>query len=113
MAQGYDSSALDEARLRELIDVGRGLIAELDPEAICLRLLEVARELTGARYAALGVLDEDHHELERFITDGIDEKTQRAIGNRPRGRGGLGLPIQQPRPRRLGNIGHHPPSYRL
>jgi signal transduction histidine kinase len=111
MAQGYDSSALDEPRLRELIDVGRTLVAELDPEVIFRRVLEVACELTGARYAALGVLDTDRHELERFITHGIDEESRRAIGNLPRGRGVLGLLIEQPRPLRLSNVGHHPRSY--
>jgi signal transduction histidine kinase len=111
LAQGYDSSALDEPRLRELIDVGRSLVAELDPEIIFRQVLEVACELTGARYAALGVLDEDRHELERFITHGIDDEGRRAIGNLPRGRGVLGLLIEQPRPLRLGDVGHHPRSY--
>ncbi len=111
MAQGYDSSALDEPRLRELIDVGRSLVVELDPEVVFRRVLEVACELTGARYAALGVLDEDRHELERFITHGIDEETRRTIGNLPRGRGVLGLLIEQPRPLRLSDVGNHPRSY--
>jgi two-component system, NarL family, sensor histidine kinase DevS len=111
MEQGYDSGALDEPRLRELIDVGRSLVAEFDPEVIFRRVLEVACELTGARYAALGVLDEDRHELERFITHGIDEETRRAIGNLPRGRGVLGLLIEQPRALRLSNVGEHPRSY--
>lgn len=111
MAQGYDSGALDETRLRELIDVGRSLVAELDPEVIFRRMLEVACDLTGARYAALGVLDEDRHELERFITHGIEEEERRAIGNLPRGRGVLGLLIEQPRSLRLADVGHHPRSY--
>jgi signal transduction histidine kinase len=111
MAQGYDSSALDEPRLRELIDVGRSLVAEHDPEAIFRQVLEVACELTRARYAALGVLDEDRHELERFITHGIDEEVRRTIGALPRGRGVLGLLIEEPRPLRLGDVGHHPRSY--
>jgi two-component system, NarL family, sensor histidine kinase DevS len=111
MAQGSDSGALDEPRLRELIDVGRSLVAELDPEVIFQQVLEVACELTGARYAALGVLDENRHELERFITHGIDAETRRAIGNLPRGRGVLGLLIEQPRPLRLTEVGRHPRSY--
>jgi len=111
IAQAYDSGALDERRLRELIDVGRALVAELDPEAIFQQVLAVACQLTGARYAALGVLDEDRHELERFITHGIDEETRRTIGSLPRGRGVLGLLIEQPRPLRLGDVGHHPRSY--
>ena len=84
ITQGFDSGALDERRLRQLIEVGRSLVAELDPEVVFRRLLEVACELTGARYAALGVLDEDRHELERFITRGIDEEERREIGNLPR-----------------------------
>jgi two-component system, NarL family, sensor histidine kinase DevS len=111
LPQGYDSGALDEPRLRELIDVGRSLVVELDPEVVFRKVLEVACELTGARYAALGVLDEDRHELERFITHGIDEEGRRAIGNLPRGRGVLGLLIEQPRPLRLGDVGTHPRSY--
>jgi len=105
------SGALDEPRLRELIEVGRSLVAELDPEVVFRRMLVVACKLTGARYAALGVLDEDRHELERFITHGIDEAARREIGNLPRGRGILGLLIEQPRPLRLGDVGSHPRSY--
>ncbi len=111
MAQGYDSGALDEPRLRELIEVGRSLVLELDPEEVFRKVLEVACDLTGARYAALGVLDEDRHELERFITHGIDDEGRRAIGNLPRGRGVLGLLIEQPRPLRLSKVGNHPRSY--
>jgi signal transduction histidine kinase len=111
MAQGYDSGALDEPRLRELIDVGRSLVTQLDPEIVFRQVLEVACELTGARYAALGVLDEDRHELERFITHGIGEADRSAIGNLPRGRGVLGILIEQPRPLHLSNVGAHPRSY--
>ena len=54
---------MDEHRLRRLVDVGRSLVTVLDPEAVFERLLEVARELTGARYAAIGVLDERRERL--------------------------------------------------
>jgi signal transduction histidine kinase len=111
MSQVHESGALDEPRLRELIEVGRSLVAELDPEVISHRVIEVASDLTGARYAALGVLDESRHELERFITHGIDEEGHRAIGNLPRGRGVLGLLIEQPEPLRLSDVGAHPRSY--
>jgi len=105
------SGALDEPRLRELIEVGRNLMAELEPEAVFGRVLEVARELTGARFAALGVLDSERGKLERFITRGIDEEATRAIGNPPRGHGVLGLLIEHPEPLRLRNVGDHPRSY--
>jgi signal transduction histidine kinase len=111
LTQVSDSGALDEGRLRELIDVGRSLVAELDPEVVFSQVLEVACALTGARYAAFGVLDEERHELERFITHGVDGEERRAIGNLPRGRGVLGLLIEQPRPLRLGDVGRHPRSY--
>ena len=92
---------MDTARAERLLDVGRSLIAELDPDAVLERLLEVAQELTGARYAAIGVLDERREQLERFLTRGIDEETHRAIGDLPRGRGVLGVLIHDPRPLRL------------
>ncbi len=62
-----DRDVLDEHRLRRLIDVGRGLVAQLDLEAVLSEVVEVGRELTGARYAALGILDEGGRERERFI----------------------------------------------
>jgi signal transduction histidine kinase len=102
---------MDERRLRRLLDVGRSLIAELDPEAVLDRLLDVAQELTGARYAAIGVLDDRREQLERFLTRGIDEETHRAIGDLPRGRGVLGVLIHDPRPLRLSDAGSHPESY--
>jgi signal transduction histidine kinase len=103
--------ALGEHRLIRLIEVGRTLVSELDLETVLARMLEVAREITGARYAALGILDEDRHELERFITLGIGEKERREIGNLPRGQGVLGLLIDDPKPLRLDDVGAHPRSY--
>ncbi len=102
---------LDERRLRRLIDVGRGLVAQLDLEAVLREVVEVARELTGARYAALGILDEDRRELERFIYVGIDDEARARIGDLPRGRGVLGELIRNPAPLRLREVGAHPRSY--
>ena len=102
---------LDERRLRTLIDAGRGLVSELDLERVLTRLLEAARELTGAQYAALGVLDHRKEHLERFITSGIDAETHQQIGDLPRGRGVLGLLIREPNPLRLPDVGAHPESY--
>ena len=102
---------MDEARLLRLLDVGRSLITQLDPEAVFRRLLEVARELTGARYAAIGVLDERRERLERFLTAGIDEETHRVIGQLPGGHGVLGVLIDEPQRLRLADVGAHPQSY--
>ena len=97
--------------LQRLLDIGEALVSELDPEVVLKRILEEAQALTGARYAALGVLDEDRQQLERFITAGLDAATQRRIGALPRGRGVLGLLITDPRPLRVTDVGAHPESY--
>jgi two-component system, NarL family, sensor histidine kinase DevS len=101
----------DEHKLARLIDAGRGLLSELDPETVLDRLLETAADLTDARYAALGILDDQRRELARFLTRGIDEDTHRTIGELPRGRGLLGVLIEDPRPLRLEDVGDHPRSY--
>lgn len=100
-----------EDRHRRLLDVGRTLVAELGQEAVLEQILDRARELTGARYAALGVLDEDRKQLERFLTVGIDQHTHRAIGDLPRGRGVLGVLIARPHPLRLDDVTLHPESF--
>ena len=87
------------------------MVGELDPEAVLDRILEEARAITGARYAALGVLDVQRSELERFVTKGVDATTHRAIGNLPRGRGVLGVLIEDPWPLRLADVSAHPQSY--
>jgi signal transduction histidine kinase len=104
-------SVLDQSQLERVLTVGRSVVAARDPEEVLRLVLEAARDLTDARYAALGVLDEDGHELERFLYVGIDEPTRQAIGPLPRGRGILGELIRDPRPLRLKRIGDHPRSY--
>lgn len=100
-----------EELFRRLIDIGSELLSELDLEAVLNSVVEAARELTGARYAALGVLDRERRELERFIYVGIDEETRREIGNLPRGRGVLGELIREPVPLRLPDVNEHPHAY--
>ncbi len=97
--------------VRGVLDLARDVLAELDLDVVLERVLDSARELTGARYAALGVLDESRSELSRFITRGIDNATHAAIGALPRGRGVLGALIEDPVPLRLEDVGSHPRSY--
>ena len=96
---------------RSLLDVAGSVLGELDLDLVIDRVLESARELTDARYAAVGVLDASKTELERFITVGIEEDARREIGVLPRGRGVLGELIRSPVPLRLANVGDHPRSY--
>lgn len=100
-----------EARFKRLIEVGSDLLSELDLEAVLRSVVKAARELTSAEYAALGVLDREGSELERFIYLGIDEETRRTIGNLPRGRGVLGELIRRPEPLRVRDVNEHPHAY--
>ena len=112
------SSAQD--RLRALLDAGIALSSELSLDAVLLKIVEAAAELTGARYAALGVIDRTGHGLERFIVTGIDAETQSLIGELPHGLGILGVrdsgretvcdsTISPSDPRSVGFPPNHPP----
>src|SRR5215207_950000 len=105
---GQAHGQLSDKELRKLLDVGRTLVAELDVETVLRHVLETARELTGARYAALGILDERKQKLERFVYAGIDEETRRRIGPLPRGRGVLWERIRDPQPLRFPDVTQHP-----
>lgn len=105
------ASTLDEDRLRRLIDAGRSVVAERELEGVFARLLDVARELTGARFAAIGILDEHRENLADFITAGIDPRARNMIGDLPRGRGVLGLLISNPVPLRMAEVSAHIRSY--
>ena len=99
-----------ETRLRSLLDAIAALTGELSLDALLERLVEVAVELTGARYGALGVIDRSGLQLERFITTGIDDETRTAIGDLPRGRGILGVLIRDAKPLRLHDLNDDPRS---
>jgi len=97
-------------RLRGLVDAGIALSSELSLDDLLQKLAETAAGLTGARYAALGVIDETGTELERFLTSGIDPETHAAIGELPRGRGILGVLITNAETLRLESIADDPRS---
>jgi signal transduction histidine kinase len=101
---------VDQAALR-ILDIARSVLEDLDLDRVLERVLDAAQELSEARYAALGVLDESRSELSRFITRGIDAATHAAIGALPRGRGVLGTLIEEPAPLRLADVSQHPHSY--
>jgi len=69
------------------------------------------RSSTASPTLVQGVLDRDRRELERFITRGIDAEKHRAIGDLPRGRGILGVLIDEPHPLRIPDVGTHAKSY--
>jgi signal transduction histidine kinase len=114
-----ESATPSEPRLRALLEAGMALASELSLDSLLQRLAALAAELTGARYAALGVLDPAGSHLERFVTSGVDDETRAAIGDPPFGRGILGALITDAQPLRLHAISddprsvgfppHHPP----
>jgi signal transduction histidine kinase len=93
-----------ESSFQGLVEAGIAISSELTLDGLLQLLAETAAKLTGARYAALGVIDVTGHELERFITHGIDPETHALIGDLPRGRGILGVLIRDARPLRLHDI---------
>ncbi len=104
------STPQNDDRLRLLVDAGIALSSELSLEALLQRIVETAAHLTGAQYAALGVVDPSGKVLERFLTTGVDDETRAAIGDEPVGRGLLGVVIREARPIRLRSIAEDPRS---
>jgi signal transduction histidine kinase len=97
-------------RMRALLEAGVALTSELSLESLLQRIVELAAELTDARYAALGVIDASGSELERFVTTGVDAQTHAAIGELPRGRGVLGALIRDSAVLRLHDLSDDPRS---
>ena len=93
-----------ETRWRRLIEAGIAVTSELSLDGVLQRIVEIAAELTGARYAALGVIDRSGRSLERFLTTGIDPETHERIGDLPHGRGILGVLIREAEPLRLHDL---------
>lgn len=96
-------------RKDSLLEAGLTLASELSLPMVLQRIVDVAAEVTDARYGALGVIGPGD-ELVDFITTGISADQRRAIGALPRGRGILGLLIREPRAVRLREIAKHPES---
>ena len=86
------------------------LTTELSLERVLQKIAEVARDVLGARYAALGVINESGTGLSQFLTAGIDEATKQAMGPLPMGKGLLGLLITERRPLRIRTLASHPRS---
>ena len=105
--------------MARLVDLGLHLAGELDLGQLLPALVDNARELFDARYAAIGVLDPSGTTIEKFQVSGMDAATQARIGPVPTGRGLLGALLEDPRPVRLARISddprscgfppHHPP----
>jgi signal transduction histidine kinase len=96
-------------RNERLLEAGLALSSELSLPVILQRIVELAADLTGARYGALGVLHPDGI-ITEFITTGVSEEQRAAIGHIPVGRGILGVLIDDATPLRLREIAEDPRS---
>ena len=101
-----------------LLEAALALSSELELPVILQRIVDLAVQLTGARYGALGVLGRDGN-ITEFITIGVSDAERAAIGHIPVGRGILGVLIDDAVPLRLRDLAddprsvgfppHHPP----
>ncbi len=87
------------------------ITADVELPALLEHIVEEACTLVNARYGALGVLNEDRTGLEQFVTVGLDDEEERAIGDRPTGRGVLGLLITDPSSLRMKDLSSSPDRF--
>jgi signal transduction histidine kinase len=97
-------------RHERLLQAALELASEHSTQVVLQRIVEIAAELTGARYAALGVIDREGW-LSDFLTTGLSQEERELIGRLPQGHGILGVLIKDPRPLRLKEISRDPRSF--
>ncbi len=98
-------------RFERLLAAGVAIYARRDIDHVLQEVVDAAREVVGARYAALGVLSQDRTTFVQFVTSGLDEETRRRIGGLPTGRGLLGHVMREGKPIRTADISQHPQRY--
>lgn len=106
-ARAYERERALRRRLEAVNAASIAIAAERSLPALLQRVTDLARDLTEARYGALGVTDEDGRIVE-FITSGISAEQRARIGHAPEGHGLLGLILRGHRPVRTANIANHP-----
>jgi signal transduction histidine kinase len=109
--EGHRESQVDASRITGgLAATAQALASALSIDQLLQVLVDAARDLVDARYAALGVLNAEGTELDDFITSGVTAEQRARIGNLPRGHGILGLLIREAHPLRLADLRAHPDS---
>ncbi|MER8042651.1 GAF domain-containing protein [Streptomyces sp. NPDC094032] len=97
------------ARVPQLLEAMRSVGTGLELHTTLDRICETAAELADARYAAIGVVDEEGDGLSDFVTFGVGDDVARRIGRRPDGHAGLlGALIQDPQTIRLADLSADP-----
>lgn len=93
-----------QERLRGLLQANQSIVGDLDLPVVLRRIVEAARDLVGAQYAALGVIAPDGSGLEEFVHTGMADADVDVIGHLPQGKGLLGALIDDPYAIRLDHI---------
>jgi len=93
--------------LRAVSDAVLAVAAELSVDEVLQRLVDSSRELSGARFAALGLPDGDGG-FRRFLTSGMSESLIASLGPLPRQHGVLGAMLDTRLPYRTRDIHDHP-----
>jgi signal transduction histidine kinase len=96
-------AAADRTAFRALSDVVLAIASEHEVAPVLQRLVHSARELSGARYAALGIPDGEGA-FESFITSGMSDELIEAMGPLPRTHGMLGAMLDSAEPHRTEDI---------
>ena len=94
-------------RFEKLLSAGVAIFSERSLERVLQQIVDSARDVVGARYAALGVLASEGTSLTEFVTSGMSPAERDRIGALPTGHGLLGLVIREARPIRTADISHH------
>jgi len=97
------------AQLRALHEAELALSSDLTLETVLRQIVDLARDLTGARYGALAVVDEGGR-IARFLTAGLTPEQRAQLGEPPIGRGLLGPIFADHRPVRVDEIASDPRS---
>ncbi len=98
------------SRIERLVREFPALVAELRHDAVLQQVADLAADVLGAKYAAVGLLNPDRRSLESFTVSGLTREQREQIGAPPIGRGILGLVIKEGRPIRIPDLGGHPAS---
>src|SRR5438128_3407605 len=93
--------------LKTVSDAVLAVAAELSVEEVLQRLVHAARELAGARFAALGLPDGDGG-FRRFLTSGMSDELVASLGPLPRQHGVLGAMLEAEEPYRTRDVHEHP-----
>ncbi len=93
--------------LKAVSDAVLAVAADMSVEEVLQRLVESARELAHARYAALGVPDGEGG-FSQFLTSGMSDQLRASLGPLPRQHGVLGAMLEEREPYRSPDIHEHP-----